>query len=118
VVEQVFYGPPEPTFLVDTDPYFQRRPHMLPPPAYYPRGVDPAYRTRALVAPSGTQTHVVPGNRSVDKVRSHPKVWHRLAVYIQCFNPMFIISSFVSYRSFTVIGNRQLNYRVFWFCRV
>ena len=81
VVEQVFYGPPEPTFLVDTDPHYQRRPHMLPPPAYYPRGVDPAYRTRALVAPSGTQTHVVPGNRSMDKVRSHPKVWHRLAVF-------------------------------------
>jgi copper chaperone CopZ len=70
-VQEVFYGPPEPTFIMNTDPYgYQRRTHMLPAPVYPRRDLDPAYRTRALVAPSATQTHVVP---TVNTIKSHPK---------------------------------------------
>lgn len=75
-VSEVFYGPREPTFIMDTDPYgYQRRTHMMAPPAalpVLPRRVDldPAYTTRALVAPSSTQTHVVPVASSV---KTHPK---------------------------------------------
>lgn len=71
-VQEVFYGPPEPTFIMNTDPYaYQRRTHMLPPAPILPRrDLDPAYRTRALVAPASTQTHIVP---NATTVKSHPK---------------------------------------------
>lgn len=66
---QVFYGPREPTFIMNTDPYgYQRRTHMLPPPPRH--HLDPVYRTSALVAPSSTQTVVVP---TVNNVKTHPK---------------------------------------------
>jgi copper chaperone CopZ len=72
-VQEVFYGPREPTYLVD--PYYQRRPVMVPRPAYAPApGMDPMYRTRALVAPSSTQTHVVPVDGPVvNNLKLHPK---------------------------------------------
>lgn len=48
---------------------------MVPRPAYVPaREVDPVYRTRALVAPSSTRTHVVPvDDLAVNNVRTHTK---------------------------------------------
>jgi copper chaperone CopZ len=69
-VQEVFYGPREPTFIMNTDPYgYQRRTHMMPPPRR--ELVDPAYSTRALVAPLNTQTHVMPNVNTL--VKTHPK---------------------------------------------
>lgn len=57
---------------MNTDPYgYQRRTHMMPPPLPRRELVDPAYSTRALVAPSAAQTHVVPNVNTV--VKTHPK---------------------------------------------
>lgn len=72
--EQVFYGPREPTYLLDTDPYHQMRTHRVPPPAYPYRDVDPVYRTRALVAPKSTETHIVPVHSPGNRLKTHSKV--------------------------------------------
>lgn len=74
--DQVFYGPPEPTYFVNTDPYrHQRRPVMMPAPVYRPRELSPTrYRTRALVAPSSTESHIVPAVAFERNVKTHPQV--------------------------------------------
>lgn len=72
----MFYGAPEPTYFVNAEPYgFQGRPHVVPVSDYRSRDDSPTrYRTRALVAPSSMKTHVVPSTKSVNNVRTHPKV--------------------------------------------